>query len=51
WFAIGGIDEQNLDDAIAAGAKRVAVVRALMKASQPDLVAKQMRSMLCSVPV
>jgi thiamine-phosphate pyrophosphorylase len=44
WFAIGGIDENNLADAIAAGAKRVAVVRALMKAEHPDLIAKQMRS-------
>lgn len=51
WFAIGGLDEQNLGGAIAAGAKRVAVVRALMKASQPDQVAKQMRSRLCSAPM
>lgn len=46
WFAIGGLDEHNLEAAIAAGAKRVAVVRALMKAEQPDLIAKQMRSLL-----
>ncbi len=46
WFAIGGIDEHNLEGAIAAGAKRVAVVRALIKAKHPDLVAKQMRSLL-----
>jgi thiamine-phosphate pyrophosphorylase len=46
WFAIGGIDEHNLEEAIAAGAKRVAVVRALMKAEHPDRVAKQMRSLL-----
>ena len=46
WFAIGGLDEHNLEDAIAAGAKRVAVVRALMKAEQPDRIAKQMRSLI-----
>jgi thiamine-phosphate pyrophosphorylase len=46
WFAIGGIDEHNLGAAIAAGAERVAVVRALMKADPPDLIAQQMRSLL-----
>ena len=46
WFAIGGIDENNLGEAIAAGAKRVAVVRALMKAECPNLIAQQMRSLL-----
>jgi thiamine-phosphate pyrophosphorylase len=46
WFAIGGIDEHNLEAAIAAGAERVAVVRALMKAEHPDLIAQQMRSLL-----
>jgi thiamine-phosphate pyrophosphorylase len=46
WFAIGGIDEHNLGEAIAAGAERVAVVRALMKAEHPDLIAQQMRSIL-----
>ena len=43
WFAIGGIDQQNLGEAIASGATRVAVVRALMKSEHPDLVAKEMR--------
>lgn len=46
WFAIGGIDEHNLGEAIAAGAERVAVVRALMKAEHPDLIAQQMRAIL-----
>jgi thiamine-phosphate pyrophosphorylase len=46
WFAIGGIDEHNLEEAITAGAERVAVVRALMKAEHPDLIAQQMRSLL-----
>ncbi len=46
WFAIGGLDEHNLREAIAAGAKRVAVVRAIMQAEHPDRIAKQMRSVL-----
>jgi thiamine-phosphate pyrophosphorylase len=46
WFAIGGLDENNLEAAIAAGASRVAVVRALMKADRPDLVAQKMRAIL-----
>ncbi|WOB44469.1 thiamine phosphate synthase [Thermoleptolyngbya oregonensis NK1-22] len=35
WFAIGGIDAENLGDVIAAGATQVAVVRAIMQAQQP----------------
>jgi thiamine-phosphate pyrophosphorylase len=35
WFAIGGIDEQNLPEVVAAGAQRVAIVRAIMKAEDP----------------
>lgn len=38
WFAIGGINMNNFDDVLMAGAKRVAVVRALMQAEQPTLV-------------
>ncbi len=38
WFAIGGIDVDNVHDVIAAGAERVAVVRSLMQAQQPTLV-------------
>jgi thiamine-phosphate pyrophosphorylase len=36
WFAIGGIDEQNLAEVQTAGARRVAVVRAIMNASHPQ---------------
>src|SRR5690606_14553003 len=32
WFAIGGIDETTIDDVIEAGARRVAVVRAITAA-------------------
>lgn len=35
WFAIGGIDLTNLPEVLTAGAKRVAVVRAIMQAEFP----------------
>jgi len=35
WFAIGGINESNLDEVIAAGATRVVVVRAITEAADP----------------
>ncbi len=37
WFAIGGIDTENVNEVIAAGADRVAVVRSIMEAEQPTL--------------
>lgn len=46
WFAIGGIDVNNLNDVLSAGAKRVAVVRALMEAEQPTLVTQYFLSQL-----
>ncbi|MFJ9550121.1 thiamine phosphate synthase [Streptomyces erythrochromogenes] len=39
WFAIGGIDATNLDEALDAGATRVVVVRALTEASDPGAAA------------
>ncbi len=36
WFAIGGINLKNLDDVLAAGARRVCVVSAILDA--PDVV-------------
>ncbi|MCX4677894.1 thiamine phosphate synthase [Streptomyces sp. NBC_01433] len=35
WFAIGGIDEGNLDEVLDAGARRVVVVRAITEAADP----------------
>jgi len=40
WFAIGGIDTENLTAVLAAGAERVAVVRAVMAAENPTLIAQ-----------
>lgn len=39
WFAIGGIDLTNLDRILAAGARRVVVVRAITEASDPGAAA------------
>lgn len=39
WFAIGGIDEANLDQVLAAGAGRIVVVRVLTQADDPAAVA------------
>ena len=35
WFAIGGINLQNLDEVVAAGARRICVVSAILNA--PDI--------------
>ncbi|WP_041233010.1 thiamine phosphate synthase [Cylindrospermum stagnale] len=46
WFAIGGIDANNINDLIDAGAERVAVVRSLMQAEQPTLVTQYFLSQI-----
>lgn len=35
WFAIGGINEANVSEVVAAGATRIAVVRAVTDAADP----------------
>jgi thiamine-phosphate pyrophosphorylase len=49
WFAIGGIDASNLDEALAAGARRVVVVRALTEAADPHAAAADLARRLASV--
>ncbi|HEX2314768.1 MAG TPA: thiamine phosphate synthase [Thermomonospora sp.] len=39
WFAIGGIDAGTLDEVLAAGARRVVVVRAITEADDPGAAA------------
>jgi len=39
WFAIGGIDETNAAEVVAAGATRIAVVRAIGDAQDPERAA------------
>ena len=48
WFAIGGIDLNNLPNVLEEGAQRVAVVRAIMQAEQPALATRQFLSLLLS---
>ncbi|WPF89187.1 thiamine phosphate synthase [Cyanobacterium aponinum AL20118] len=42
WFAIGGIDETNIEDVVKAGATNVAVVRAIMVADNPKEVTQNL---------
>ncbi len=46
WFAIGGIDLARLDDVLAAGARRVVVVRAITEADDPQAAAAALRARL-----
>jgi thiamine-phosphate pyrophosphorylase len=46
WFAIGGIDESNADEVVAAGAERLAVVRAIRDADDPRVSAAALRRRL-----
>ena len=46
WFAIGGIDLDNLDEVLAAGATRVVVVRALTEAADPRAAARAFKARL-----
>ena len=50
FFAIGGIDTNNLAEVQAAGATRVAVVRALTEASSPALITKTLLNQLANQP-
>lgn len=51
FFAIGGIDERNLPEAIAAGALRVAAVRAIADAADPRSAARALRMSLDEHPL
>lgn len=46
WFAIGGIDGTNVADVVAAGARNVAVVRAIVEAPDPERAARELRAAL-----
>jgi thiamine-phosphate pyrophosphorylase len=46
WFAIGGIDEENVAQVVAAGAQRIAVVRAIGDADDPERAAAALRAAL-----
>jgi thiamine-phosphate pyrophosphorylase len=48
WFAIGGIDAANVAKVVAAGARRIAVVRAIGEADDPERAARELRVALPS---
>jgi thiamine-phosphate pyrophosphorylase len=48
WFAIGGIDADRLSDVLAAGARRIVVVRAITAADDPRAAAERLSSALAA---
>jgi len=48
WFAIGGIDEKRLPQVLAAGARRVVVVRAITEADDPWAAAHRLSAALAA---
>jgi thiamine-phosphate pyrophosphorylase len=46
WFALGGIDSGNVAEVVAAGAKRVAVIRAIADSPDPERAAAELRAAL-----
>lgn len=46
WFAIGGIDADRLPEVLAAGARRVVVVRAITAAEDPKAAAERLAGLL-----
>ena len=51
WFAIGGITLDNVDDVLAAGARRICVVSAILNAPNPAEACQQFRERLASAPL
>jgi thiamine-phosphate pyrophosphorylase len=51
WFAIGGIDPQTLAEVVDAGASRIAVVRAITEASDPEAAVRSLLAGLEAHPV
>lgn len=46
WFAIGGIDTENVVEVALAGARRIVVVRAIRDAQDPQAVARALKAAL-----
>jgi thiamine-phosphate pyrophosphorylase len=44
WFAIGGLDAENVGDVTARGASRIVVVRAIADAADPEAAARALRA-------
>jgi len=49
WFAIGGIDGERLPEVLAAGARRIVVVRAITAAEDPAAAARALKRALTAV--
>ena len=46
WFAIGGLDGENVAEVVARGATRIVVVRAIADAADPEAAARELRAAL-----
>ena len=46
WFAIGGLDARTAPEAVAQGARRIVVVRAITEADDPEAAARALRERL-----
>ena len=51
WFAIGGINQENLDAVLAAGARRICVVSAILNAPDLPQACLHFKNRLSSVPL
>jgi thiamine-phosphate pyrophosphorylase len=51
WFAIGGINLFNLEDVLAAGARRVCVVSAILNAANIARACQEFKKRITSVPL
>src|SRR3954470_19214392 len=50
WYAIGGIDAENIHEVIDAGARRIACVRAILDARDPAAAASTLKAALDGAP-
>ncbi|MDX6715430.1 MAG: thiamine-phosphate pyrophosphorylase [Baekduia sp.] len=51
FFAIGGLDGATVGAALAAGATRVAIVRAIAEAGDPEAAARALRAQVDAIPL
>jgi thiamine-phosphate pyrophosphorylase len=51
FFAIGGLDADNLSEALDAGAERVCVLRAIANAAEPERAARELRDTIDARPM
>jgi len=51
WFAIGGINLENLDEVLAAGARRICVVSAILNATDTVAACREFKRRIGSYPM